>query len=119
MRTTAVTPQEDNSPLLQTKLDQMWTLLEDHYDEEWSVEADGTIYLVLDAEMLEQVLDDNTADAWYMFGAFHGGQTQDGERFFVHRPEYLKGRYSIKGVYDASQRLVDGARTYFFTKGEF
>jgi len=102
---------------LQTRLDHFWTLIENHYEEEWRVQANGDLTLTVDSDMLERVLKDNYAQSWLAFGTFNGGQTAEGKKFLLHRPENLIGEYVIKGVYDASQRLVNGERTYFFTQG--
>ena len=118
-RKTDVTKLEDWTATwtFQEKLDKFWNLIEDMYEEEWRVQGDGSMILTVDSAMLERILKDNVATAWYAFGSFGGGQTEAGERFMIHRPEYLIGEYIIKGVYDASQRLVDGPREYFFIQG--
>lgn len=99
--------------LFQEKLDAFWNLIEDKYEDEWVVEYSGAINLRVDDAMLERILNDNVADAWYVFGAFKGGN-KDGKRFFLSRPENLKGLYSITGIYNERQALVDGPRSYFF-----
>jgi hypothetical protein len=35
----------------------------------------------------------------------------------LHRPEHLQGDYIIRGIYNLSQRLVNGPREYFFIQG--
>jgi len=110
-------PEEANPYLkinTQGKLDAFWNLIEDMYEDEWRVEFSGAMSLVVDDAMLERVLSDNVATAWYTFGAFKGGQTKGGVKFFLHRPEYLKGLWSIEGVYNERMALVDGPRSYFF-----
>lgn len=111
------TPEESNSFLKlatsQAKLDAFWNLIEDKYEDEWRMEYSGAVNLVVDDALLERVLNDNIADAWYLFGSFKGGD-KDGKRFFLLRPEWLKGLYSITGIYNERQALVDGPRSYFF-----
>jgi len=89
---------ETASKTSQYFLDTFWGLIEDHYEEEWRVQADGSMILTVDSDMFERVIQDNYAQ-------------------MLPRPENLIGEYIIKGVYDANQRLVDGDRTYFFIQG--
>jgi len=117
MRETNVTPKfANNSVVLQEKLHTMWLLIEDMYPEEWCREANGDITLEVDDAMLERILKDNVATAWYQFGSNAGGMREDGSRFFLRRPEHLKGTYTIKGIYDENQRFINHARRYFFTQ---
>lgn len=102
---------------LQTRLDHFWTLIENDYEEEWRIAANGDLTLEVSSEMLEQILKDNYAQSWLAFGTYSGGKTAEGKKFLVNRPEQLIGTYIIKGVYDARQRLVNGERTYFFVQG--
>ena len=62
----------------QEKLDAFWNLIEDKYEDEWRMEYSGAINLRVDDAMLERILNDNVETAWYAFGAFKGGQEQDG-----------------------------------------
>jgi len=119
IRTTHVTPGTVWSTLWsnQDHLDTFWNFIENHYEEEWRVQADGSLILTVDSDMLDRVLLDNYAAAWIKYGTFRGGQTAEGKKFLIHRPEYLMGEYIIKGVYDEFQRLVNGERTYYFTQG--
>lgn len=106
----------------QDKLDQFWTLIEDKYEEDWHVEQNGDVTLEVDDAMLERILTDNTAVAWYTFGAFRGGQKADGTRFYISRPEFLKGTYTIKGIYAPDLSFIKGdfqTRTYFFVQEGF
>lgn len=118
-RKTEVTPESEyhKSSTFQEKLDAFWNLIEDMYEDEWRVEFSGALILRVDDEMLERVLADNVGTAWYKFGSFRGGQTEKGNRFFISRPEELKGLYSITGVYNERQALVDGPRFYMFEQG--
>jgi hypothetical protein len=88
-------------------------LIEDKYEDEWVVEYSGATNLRVDDAMLERILKDNISVAWHTFGAFFGG-SKDGVRFFLSRPEILKGLYSITGIYNERQALVDGPRSYYF-----
>lgn len=118
MRHTNTTPDDwFTRHSMQNSLDLFWSLIENHYEEEWRVESDGSLILTVDSGMLERVLFDNYAQAWLNWGTFAGGQTEEGKKFLLRRPENLIGEYVIKGVYDASQKLVNGERTYFFTQG--
>lgn len=110
---------EENNPFLfsvtiQEKLDAFWELIENHYEEEWRVEISGAVSLVVDDKMLERILHDNVAVAWFKFGSNMGGETEDGVRYFTSRPEYLKGLWSIEGIYNSRQAYVGSTRTYFF-----
>lgn len=102
------------APGWQGKMDAFWNLIENHYEEEWRVEISGAVVLVVDDAMLERVLSDNIAIAWEQYGAFKGGQDAEGRKFFLSRPEYLKGLWSIQGIYNDRQAYVGGERSYFF-----
>jgi len=115
MRTTNVTP-EETAPR-QEDLDVMWGFIENHYEEEWRVEANGDLTLEVDGELLEEILSDNYAEAWFKFGTWAGGRNAEGESFLLDMPLRLIGEYIIKGVYNANQRLVNGEREYFFLQG--
>jgi len=101
----------------QKQVSNFWDLIEPNFEEEWRVQANGDLILNVDDAMLERILSDNAARAWYDHGSFGGGRTVDGKRFYLRRPESLKGEYIIKGVYDANQRLINGPREYFFVQG--
>lgn len=105
-----------DSDSTQRNLDAFWNLIENHYEEDWHIEANGDLVFTVDSKVLENVLADNYATAWYKYGTFMGGE-KDGVKFLLNRPEWLIGTYVIKGVYDATQRLVNGARTYHFIQG--
>ena len=118
MRHTETTPEGMN----QNKLDQFWTLIEDKYEEEWRVDSNGEVLLVVDDELLERILTDNVATAWYTFGAHKGGLTPEGQRYFLSRPEHLRGTYIIKGIYAPDLSYIPGdyaKREYFFVQEGF
>jgi hypothetical protein len=123
MRKTITTGNEYSSRYFrQEKLDTFWNLIEDKYDEDWRVESNGDVTLEVDDAMLERILSDNSAIAWYDFGSFRGGQREDGTRFYLARPEYLKGTYIIKGIYAPDLSYVRGdyqKREYFFVQEGF
>jgi hypothetical protein len=96
------------------KLDAFWELIENHYEDEWRVEISGIVSLVVDDAMLERILHDNVAVAWYKFGSNLGGWDENDHRYFTSRPEYLKGLWSIEGVYNHKMAYVGGPRTYAF-----
>jgi hypothetical protein len=100
--------------LFQEKLDAFWNLIEDKYEDEWRMEYSGALNLRVDPEFLEQILFDNYAEAWLKFGAWAGGRTAEGENFLLDMPLNLCGLYSITGIYNERQALVDGPRSYYF-----
>jgi hypothetical protein len=108
-----------NDAFFQGQLDKFWPFIENHYEEEWRVQANGDLILTVDDAMLERVLQDNYAEAWAKFGTYGGGMKPGPkfERFMLHRPEHLQGDYIIRGIYNLSQRLVNGPREYFFIQG--
>ncbi len=116
MRKTNVDPKTlgHDWPSLQDSLDKFWNLIEDKYEEEWRVEYNGDMILVVDGEFMEQILMENYAQAWLSFGTWAGGRNAEGESFLLDMPLHLMGEYIIKGVYNERQALVDGPRSYFF-----
>lgn len=117
------TPEEGNPhfqlPTFQAQLDAFWSLIEDSYEEEWRVEISGAMVLVVDDAMLERILGDNVAIAWFQFGSNRGGVDKHGLASFSNRPEWLKGLWSIEGVYNAKQAYVGGPRSYHFEPGDY
>lgn len=119
------TPEEDmrqeylQSFSSQSKMDAFWNLIENSYEEEWRVEISGAMVLVVDDAMLERILNDNIAVAWFAFGSNRGGVDEHGNKSFTNRPEGMKGLWSIEGVYNAKQAYVGGPRTYHFEPGEY
>jgi len=98
----------------QEMMDAFWELIENHYEEEWRVEISGAVSLLVDDHMLERVLNDNIAVAWYTFGSNKGGVDENGLKSFTNRPEWLKGLWSIEGIYNDKQAYIGGERTYHF-----
>ena len=84
-------------------------------DEMWRVEANGDMVLVVDEETMIEILQDDMAKAYNDFDCHSVQDRETGENELYGLPYELCGTYTIKGVYDASQRLVDGERTYFFS----
>lgn len=115
MRKTEVTFWKGYEPA-QDKLDTFWNLIEDKYEEDWRTDYNGDVVLEVDDAMLERILSDNISTAWYTFGAHKGGQTEDGTRFFLSRPEYLKGTYIIRGIYDTRGYMERTRREYRFVQ---
>jgi hypothetical protein len=110
---------DEYSLTLQEKLDKFWDWIEGMpvTDEMWKVEANGDMVLVVDEATMIEILEDDMGKAYEDFGPYHMTDRETGEDVIYGIPFYLLGTYTIKGVYDASQRLVDGERTYFFTQG--
>lgn len=101
--------------ITQEKLDAFWELIENHYEDEWRVEFSGSVVLVVDDAMLERILNDNIAVAWYTFGSNKGGLDENGRNSFTNRPEWLKGLWSIQGIYaPTTMAYIGGPRTYHF-----
>lgn len=107
------------TPNAQEKLDAFWNLIENHYEEDWRVDANGDLILEVDGEFLEAILTENYSVAYYAFGTWAGGRNAEGESFLLDLPLYLMGTYTIKGVYLPDQRYVSGLRTYFFVQEGF
>lgn len=117
MRHTEVTPEEaltDAPEDFQEKLDAFWNLIEDGYAEEWRMEYSGIINLRVGEEMLKRILANHHAEAELDFGAYEMHNPEERKYEWVNLPEYLIGLYSIEGIYNERQALVDGPRTYFF-----
>ena len=123
MRHTTVTPEGTfTSVRAQENLDVMWNLIEDNYPEEWRLDSNGDVLLEVDDAMLERILMANYRLAYYEFGTYRGGQTPEGKRFLLRRPEHLKGTYIIKGIYTEDFQLVFSDykhREYFFVAEGF
>lgn len=94
-------------------LDYVWAVIEDGFEEDWRVEADGTLVFELTEERLEALTEwDSDFTEW--FECYEVYESDTGARYRENVPYHVQGFYRIKGVYNASQRLVDGERTYFF-----
>ncbi len=100
----------------QEKLHKFWNWIDGTpaTDEMWHVESNGDLTLEVDEETLTEILHDDWAKAYEDFDAYREVETGTGEIVIKGLPYDLLGTYIIKGVYDASQRLVNGERTYFF-----
>lgn len=103
----------------QYDLDKFWDWIEGMptTDEMWKVEANGDMTLEVDEETLVEILEDDMNKAHEDFDTYALQDRETGEWDIVDLPYDLLGTYIIKGVYDASQRLVDGERSYFFVQG--
>ena len=108
-----------HAPSRQEAMDAFWELIENHYEEEWRVEIGGAMTLIVDDYMLERVLNDNIAVAWFKFGTNKGGVDKHGLASFTNRPEWLKGLWSITGVYSKTLAYVGGPRSYHFEPGDY
>lgn len=116
MRHTTIIPEEASTFYAEQQLDAMWLLIENSYEEDWHVEANGDLTLEVDADMLTRVLEDNPEVAARSFSA-HEEHNPENERYeWVNLPEHLCGTYTIKGVYNAKQQRLDVLREYFFTQ---
>lgn len=117
------TPEEGNPHFqlstYQDLMDAFWELIENHYEDEWRVEIGGAMTLVVDDRMLERILNDNVAVAWFKFGSNKGGWDENDNRYFTSRPEWLLGLWSIEGVYSKNLAYVGGPRTYHFEPGDY
>ena len=100
----------------QKDLNYLWRLIENKYEEDWRVAFNGDLILQVDEAFMERVLRDNPAEASLYFGA-HEEHNPENERYeWSDFPEHLEGEYIITGVYDVSQRLVNGNRSYYFVQ---
>ena len=100
------------------KMDKFWDWIEGtpQTDEMWRVEANGDMVLVVNEDTLNEILNDDWAKAYEDFDAHREVESDTGETVIIGLPYELCGTYTIKGVYDANQRLVDGERTYYFSQ---
>lgn len=120
-KTYAVPARYSTQFMYQDQLNKFWNLIEDKYDEDWRVDSNGDLILEVDDNMLERILQDNYAPAWYNFGAYGGGMKPGPkfERYMLNRPEHLKGLYIIKGIYTPHLMFVpvgQQKREYFFVQ---
>lgn len=118
MRETTVTPAEAGYKH-QQQLDDMWTLIENNYDEDWRVEANGALTLTVDYEMMSRVLSDHPQIVLEAFKAKEDHNPEYQKWEWVNFPEHLLGTYVITGVYDANQRFINHARRYYFVQEGF
>lgn len=118
MRHTEVTPEEEASNTeLQERLDKFWKLIENDDDLGWRVELSGAVSLLVDEDLLRSVLGDNPTLAMEYFGAYEEHNPEERRWEWIDLPEDLIGLYSIEGIYNDHQALVNGTRTYFFEQG--
>lgn len=117
-RTTKIAYRETGKTVpAQNVFEAFWGWIEGtpHTDEMWRVEANGDMVLVVDEETMIEILEDDMAKAYNDFDTFTTRDRETGENELHGLPYELCGTYTIRGVYDANQRLVDGERTYFFS----
>lgn len=115
MRKTKVTFWKGYEPP-QDKLDAFWNLIEDKYEEDWRTDYNGDVVLEVDDDMLERILRDNYSTAWVAFGSYGGGMKPGPkfERYMLERPEFLKGTYIIRGIYNSRGSMEHTRREYSF-----
>ena len=118
MRETTVTPAEVGYKY-QQQLDAFWNLIENNYEEDWRVEANGDLILEVDADFIEQVCAVNPQIVFEAFKAYEMHNPEYEKWEWINLPEQLCGTYIIKGVYDENQRFINHARRYFFTQEGF
>jgi hypothetical protein len=108
-----------NNGTFQHKVDKFWDWIEGRYqtDELWRVAANGDMILEVDEALLVKLLGDDGTKAYEDFDAYEEHSPEAAAWEWHDLPYDLLGTYIIKGVYDASQRLVDGERSYFFVQG--
>ena len=119
-RTTVITYRETGSAVpAQGVFDTFWNWIEGMpvTDEMWRVEANGDMVLVVDEDTLTEILKDDLTKAYEDFDTYEVHDEEARAYIVQDLPYFLLGTYTIKGVYDANQRLVDGERTYFFIQG--
>lgn len=117
-RKTQITPDTGHAIPSEFELDKFWGWIEEtpQTDEMWRVEANGDMVLVVDEDVLTKILFDDQTKAYDDFGVFEERERETGAWVVHNLPYQLCGTYTIKGVYDANQKLVDGERTYFFSQ---
>lgn len=102
----------------QFELDKFWDWIEGMpvTDEMWRVDANGDMTLVVDEETMIEILSDDMAKAYNDFDYHIVQDRETGETEHYGLPYQLCGTYTIKGVYNEKQELVDEDRTYFFSQ---
>lgn len=118
IRKTHITPGTGHAIPSEFDLDKFWDWIEGKpaTDEMWRLEADGGMVLVVDEDLLTRILSDDWTKAYDDFGVFEEREQETGAWVIHNLPYQLCGTYTIKGVYNADQRLVNGERTYFFSQ---
>lgn len=101
----------------QLELDKFWDWIEEtpFTDEDWKVEANGDMILTVDEEYLTKLLFDDENKAYDQFNVWEERESDTGAWVVSNLPEQLIGVYTIKGVYNAKQELVDGERAYHYS----
>jgi hypothetical protein len=99
------------------QFDKLWNWIEGmpFTDEDWKVDANGDMVLVVTEEYLTKLLvdDENKASD---HSPVRDERESDTGAYVVHNlPDYLCGTYRIRGVYNDKQELIDGERTYFYS----
>lgn len=118
MRHTTVGPEEVATDVqLQARLDCLWDLIEDHYEEEWRVEYSGAVVLDMTEALLTRILRSDGDKALLCFGAYEEHNPEYQKYEWVNFPDDLLGLYSIQGIYSNYYTRVDGPRSYFFEQG--
>lgn len=84
-------------------------------DEDWKVDANGDMVLVVTEEYLTKLLLDDENKAYDAYGIWEERESDTGAWVVHNLPEYLCGTYRIKGVYNDKQELIDGERTYWYS----
>ena len=97
--------------------DKFWDFIENHYEEEWRVQANGSLILTGGQRDAGSCAAGKLRGSVDQDGTFRGGQTARRQEVPAPPPRIPDGEYIIKGVYDEYQRLVNGERTYFFIQG--
>lgn len=116
-----------HSSLYQPQLEAMWKLIEDHYEEDWRVDLNGDVLLVVDSDFLHRILEDCASysqEVWNDFEKTTGVREEhnpEAQRWeWVNVPEHLQGTYYIRGIYrPEDMRLMAAAlqkREYFFVQ---
>jgi len=107
-------PTGENAPR-QADLNAMWDLIEEHMEEDWKVNLDGSCSLVVDDRVMEKIFEQHPVDALTRFGAFEEHDEENRRYEWRNLPESLMGTYTIAGIYDANARYINGERTYYFS----
>ena len=118
IRTTHVTYQQTGMAVPnQAQFDTFWNWLESSAVEEmWSVDSTGAMSVTVNEETMIEILEDDMAKAYNDFDCYSIQDRETGENELYGLPYELCGTYTIVGVYNWKQELVDGERTYYFSQ---
>jgi hypothetical protein len=99
------------------QFDKLWNWIEGmpFTDEDWKVDANGDMVLVVTEEYLTKLLFDDENKAYEDFNVWEERESDTGAYVVHNLPDYLCGTYRIRGVYNDKQELIDGERTYFYS----